>query len=46
MCVCVCGVINYDYGYVNKFKTLNLEKGVIKGLKISNKEEFLYFYYY
>ena len=34
------GVINYDYGYVNKFKDFDLKTNVIKGLKYLNKKNY------
>lgn len=37
------GVINYDYGYVNKFKNFKFRKGVIKGLKYLIKKNFYIF---
>jgi D-glycero-D-manno-heptose 1,7-bisphosphate phosphatase len=37
------GVINYDYGHVNKLKNFKLKKGVIKGLKLILKKKYLLF---
>ena len=37
------GVINYDYGYVYKFKNFKFRKGVIKGLKYLIKKNFYIF---
>ena len=37
------GVINYDYGYVNKVKDFDLKSNVIKGLKYLNKNNYNFF---
>lgn len=37
------GVINYDYGYIYKFKDLKFRPGVIKGLKYLKKNKFKIF---
>ena len=37
------GVINYDYGYVSKFKNFILRPGVLKGLKLLQKKDYLIF---
>ncbi len=34
------GVINFDYGYVNKFSDFNLRPGVVKGLQLLVKKKF------
>ena len=34
------GVINFDYGYVHKLKDFKLKRGVIKGLKLLNKNKY------
>ena len=36
------GVINYDYGYVSKFKDFSLKPGVIEGLKTVTKKTITY----
>jgi len=33
------GVINYDYGYVYRYKDFRLRPGVIKGLKLGTKND-------
>ena len=37
------GVINYDYGYVYKYKNFVLRPGVLKGLKLLHQKNFLIF---
>jgi len=37
------GVINYDYGYVYKYKNFKLRPGVIKGLKLLTKNNYRIF---
>ena len=37
------GVVNYDFGYVHKFNNFKLRPGIIKGLKINSKNNFLIF---
>ena len=37
------GVINYDYGYVYKYKDFKLKPGVIKGLKLLTKNNYRIF---
>jgi D-glycero-D-manno-heptose 1,7-bisphosphate phosphatase len=37
------GVINYDYGYVYKYKDFKLRPGVIKGLKLLTKNNYRIF---
>ena len=37
------GVINYDYGYVSKFKDFSLKPGVIEGLKLLQKKNYYIF---
>lgn len=37
------GVINFDKGYINSFSKLKFRKGVIDGLKILTKENYLIF---
>ena len=37
------GVINYDYGYVNKIKDFRFKKGVISGLKYIIKKKYFLF---
>ena len=37
------GVINYDYGYVYKFKEFKLRPGVIKGLRLLTKNNYRIF---
>lgn len=37
------GVINYDYGYVHKYKDFILRPGVLRGLKLLQKKNFLIF---
>lgn len=37
------GVINYDYGYVHKFKNFKLRSGVEKGLRLLNKKNYRIF---
>jgi len=37
------GVINYDYGYVYKYKNFVLRPGVLKGLKLLQQKNFLIF---
>lgn len=37
------GVINYDYSYVHKYKDFILRPGVLKGLKLLQKKNFLIF---
>ena len=37
------GVINYDSGYVHKFKDLRFRKGVIEGLRYLSKKKYLIF---
>jgi D-glycero-D-manno-heptose 1,7-bisphosphate phosphatase len=37
------GVINHDYGHVNKLKNFKLKKGVIEGLKLILKKKYLIF---
>lgn len=37
------GVINYDYGYVHKFKDFKLKKGVLDGLKYLSKKDIYIF---
>tara|TARA_B100000989_G_scaffold263373_1_gene215241 strand:+ start:814 stop:2004 length:1191 start_codon:yes stop_codon:yes gene_type:complete len=34
------GVINFDYGYVHRLKDFKLKRGVIKGLKLLNKNKY------
>mgnify|MGYP006099041845 CR=1 FL=1 len=37
------GVINYDYGYVYKYKDFKLRPGVIKGLRLLTKNDYRIF---
>jgi D-glycero-D-manno-heptose 1,7-bisphosphate phosphatase len=37
------GVINYDFGYVYKYKDFKLRSGVVKGLKLLNKNNYRIF---
>jgi len=37
------GVINYDRGYIYKFKDFKLRNGVIKGLQLLTKKKYLIF---
>jgi len=37
------GVINYDYGYVYRYKNFKLRPGVIKGLKLLTKNDYRIF---
>lgn len=37
------GVINYDYGYVHKYKNFHWRPGVIQALKLLNKKNFYIF---
>lgn len=37
------GVINYDYGYVYKYKDFKIRPGVIKGLQLLSKKKLLIF---
>ena len=37
------GVINFDFGYVYKYKDFKLKPGVIKGLKLLNKNKYRIF---
>ena len=37
------GVINYDYGYVYRYKDFKLRPGVIKGLKLLTKNDYRIF---
>ena len=39
------GVINYDYGYVYRYKDFKLRPGVIKGLKLLTKNDYRIFEY-
>ena len=37
------GVVNYDFGYVHKFNNFQLRPGLIKGLKLIQKNNYLIF---
>jgi len=37
------GVINFDFGYVYKYKDFKLKPGVVKGLKLLNKNKYRIF---
>ena len=37
------GVINYDFGYVYKYEDFKLRPGVVKGLKLLNKNNYRIF---
>ena len=37
------GVINYDYGYIHKYKDFKLRPGVIRGLRYLKKNKFKIF---
>ena len=37
------GVINFDFGYVYKYKDFKLKPGVVKGLKLLNKNNYRIF---